>query len=68
MPLTEVSGEALQGSLSGGPFEAGASLTAASVSESFAGGPSCGIASGRHKAKAVKSGSFSTSPVRIEPH
>ncbi|HUH81417.1 MAG TPA: fibronectin type III domain-containing protein [Solirubrobacteraceae bacterium] len=65
LPITEVFGEGLGGTLSGGPFEAGASLSAASVSESFAGGPTCGIASGKKKAKAVKSGTFSTSPLML---
>ena len=59
----------LQGALTGGPF--------ASRREPLGGlgrrraspvGPSCGVASGKRKAKAVKSGSFSTSAVQIEPH
>jgi hypothetical protein len=67
LPITEVFGEGLQGTLNGGPFVSGASLSAAAVSESFTGGPTCGMASGKQKAKAVKSGSFSTSAVLLEP-
>ena len=67
MPITEAGGEGLQASLQGGPFEAGATVSAASLSESFIGGPTCGIPSGKHKAKAVKAGSFSTSAVQVEP-
>ena len=67
LPITEVFGEGLQGTLAGGPFASGGGLSAASLSESFTGGPTCGMASGKKKAKAVKSGSFSTSAVLLEP-
>ena len=66
VPITEVFGEGLQGSLSGGPFTSPAGVSAASLTESFNGGPSCGVPSGKRKAKAVKSGTFSTSAVQIE--
>ncbi len=66
IPITEAPGEELQASLQGGPFAAGATLSAASLSESFSGASGCGMAVGRHKPKAVKSGVFSTSAVEIE--
>ncbi len=67
MPITEAGGEGLQATLQGGPFKAGATITAASLSESFTGGATCGVPIGKHKPKAVKAGSFSTSVVQIEP-
>ncbi|HTQ68331.1 MAG TPA: fibronectin type III domain-containing protein [Solirubrobacteraceae bacterium] len=67
LPITEVFGEGLRGTLSGGPFESAASVSASSVAESFTGGPTCGTTTGKRKAKAVKNGSFSTSPVLLEP-
>ena len=66
LAITEAGGEGLQASLQGGPFEAGATLSAATLSESFTGGPGCGVATGKRKAKAVKKGTFSTSAVEIE--
>lgn len=63
LPLSEVSLTGLTGSLEGGPFAAPTSVKAASVAESFTGGPTCGRASGKKKAKPVKSGTFSTSEV-----
>lgn len=61
MPLTEVAGASLGGTLEGGPFKTSAGLSG-TVSESFTGGPACG--SGK-KAKAVKNGTFTGSPVEI---
>jgi len=65
MPVTEVPGVALGGTLEGGPFASPSSLSASSLSESFTGGPACGVASGKKKAKAVKSGTFASSSVQI---
>lgn len=65
MPLTEAFGSSLGGTLEGGPFESPASIFAASVYESFTGGPTCGVPSGKKKAKAVKSGSFASTEVEI---
>jgi len=67
LPVTEAFGERLQGSLTGGPFPAGGGLTAVSLSESFTGGPGCGAAAGKKRARAVKSGTFSTAAVQLEP-
>ena len=65
LPLAEYSLTGLSGTLEGGPFGAPTSISAASVYESFTGGSTCGQAVGKKKAKAVKSGSFSTSEVEI---
>jgi hypothetical protein len=65
MPLTEVPGVALGGTLEGGPLASPLSFSASSLSESFTGGPACGVASGKKKAKAVKSGTFASSSVQI---
>ena len=71
MPISEVSlegFEGLAGTLTGGPFPAGAKLVAASLYESFEGAGSCGAPPpGKNKAKPVKKGVFVTSPVEIEP-
>ena len=71
MPISEVSlegFEGLAGTLTGGPFPAGAKLVAASLYESFEGAGSCGASPpGKKKAKPVKKGFFVTSPVEIEP-
>jgi hypothetical protein len=64
MPLTEAGG-AFEGTLEGGPFASLSSFSASSLSESFTGGPTCGVASGKKKAKAVKSGTFASSSVQI---
>jgi hypothetical protein len=63
LPISEVSMTGLTGTLQGGPFATPTSVKAASVGESFTGGPTCGQASGKKKAKPVKSGVFSTSEV-----
>ena len=65
MPLTEMPGVALAGMLEGGPLASPLSFSASSLSESFTGGPACGVASGKKKAKAVKSGNFASSSVQI---
>jgi hypothetical protein len=65
MPLTEMSGGGLGGTLEGGPFETPLSIFAGSVSESFTGGPTCGVPQGKKKAKPVKSGTFASTQVEI---
>jgi hypothetical protein len=64
-PVGEGELAALTGSLSGGPFGEATSLTSAFVSESFKGGPTCGLAEGKKAAKPVKSGSFATPVVEF---
>ena len=59
LPLTEAGGVAVSGTLEGGPFGAPATVTGGEVFESFSGGSACGVAEGKKKAKAVKSGTFS---------
>jgi hypothetical protein len=66
LPLTEVGG-VLEGTLQGGPFAAPQSIFAASLSESFSGGPSCGVPPAKGKAKPVKSATFTTAAVEIHP-
>ncbi len=66
LPLSEVSLTGLSGSLEGGPFSSPTAVTAAGLWESYAGGSTCGQASGKKKAKPVKNGSFATSAVEIE--
>jgi len=65
LPLSEAPLTGLTGTLEGGPFSAPTSISAASVYESFTGGPTCGQAVGKKKAKPVKSGSFSTGEVEF---
>ena len=64
VPLTEW-GSSLEGTLEGGPFEAPQTIFAASLFESFTGGPTCGVPQKKHKVKPVKSGTFATSAVEI---
>jgi hypothetical protein len=64
MPLTEAGGS-LEGALEGGPFPLPQKIFAASLAESFTGGPTCGVAPTKGKAKPVKSGTFTTSAVEI---
>jgi hypothetical protein len=64
LPITEA-GAVLSGTLEGGPFNPAQSISAASVWESFTGGPSCGVHTSKHKAKPVQSGTFATSAVNI---
>ncbi len=64
LPLTEL-GARIEGTLEGGPFATPQSLLAPSLSESFTGGPTCGVPPAKGKAKPVKSGVFATGPVEI---
>ncbi len=64
VPITEASGATVEGALEGGPFGSPAAL-AGTVFESFAGGPGCGVAEGSKKAKAVKSGTFAGTSLKI---
>lgn len=64
LPLTEL-GTSLQGTLEGGPFAVPQNLFAPSLSESFTGGPACGVPPAKGKAKPVKSGTFATSAVEV---
>jgi hypothetical protein len=64
VPLTEWGGS-LEGTLEGGPFEAPQTIFAASLSESFTGGATCGVSQKKHKVKPVKSGTFATSALEI---
>jgi hypothetical protein len=66
LPLSEIEGS-LQGTLEGGPFATQQKLSAPSLYESFAGGPTCGTPPAKGKAKPVKSGTFSTGTVEIGP-
>jgi len=65
MPVTEVPGVPLEGKLEGGPLKEPLSITSGAVSESFTGGPTCGVPSGKKKAKAVKKGVFSGTAVGL---
>ena len=65
MGITEVPGIPLEGTLEGGTLKEPLSIASGTVSESFAGGPSCGVAAGKKSAKAVKSGVFSGSAVGL---
>ena len=65
IPISETPLTGLTGTLTGGPFATPTSVKAGTVSESFTGGPSCGVAEGKKKAKAVKTGTFSTSEVEF---
>jgi hypothetical protein len=65
VPLSETPLTGLTGTLSGGPFASATSFKASSVFEGFPAGPTCGQAVGRHKAKPVKAGSFSTSEIEF---
>ena len=64
VPITEASGATIEGALEGGPFGSPAALSG-TLSESFSGGPSCGVAEGSKKAKAVKNGTFTGTNVHI---
>ncbi len=65
MALTEVPGVPLEGVLEGGPFAKPLSITSGTVSESFTGGPTCGVTSGKKKPKAVTKGTFAGSAVGL---
>jgi len=63
MPLTEVPGVSLGGTLASGPFSGGS--IAGTVSQTFTGGATCGVAEGKKKAKKVNKGTFTGSAVTI---
>jgi hypothetical protein len=65
LPLTEASPVSLTGALEGGPFASPTAVTGGEAFESFVGGSSCGLAEGKKKAKAVKSGTFSGTALEI---
>lgn len=65
MPLTEVPGVPLEGKLEGGTLTEPLAITSGTVSESYTGGASCGMASGKKKAKAVTKGTFFGSAVGL---
>ena len=65
LPLSEAAFEGFGGTLEGGPLQAPVAFGAASIVESFTGGPGCGVPAGNEKVKAVKKGTFSTSAVEI---
>ena len=58
VPVTEVPGAPLEGKLEGGTLTEALSVTSGTVSESFTGGPSCGVPNGKKAAKAVTKGTF----------
>jgi hypothetical protein len=66
LALGEAGLTGLSGSLQGGPFSAPTPFAAMWVSERFAGGPSCGQPNGKKPAKAVKSGTFTSSALAFE--
>jgi hypothetical protein len=63
MPLTEVPGVSLGGTLASGPFS-GDSIAGA-VSQAYTGGATCGVANGKKKAKKVNKGAFTGTAVTI---
>jgi hypothetical protein len=63
MPLTEVSGVSLGGTLESGPFSG--DTIAGTVSQTFTGGATCGVPVGKKKAKKVNKGAFTGSAVTI---
>jgi hypothetical protein len=63
MPLTEVPGVSIGGTLESGPFS-GDSIAGA-VSQTFTGGATCGVANGKKKAKKVNEGVFTGTAVTI---
>ncbi len=65
MPLTEIAGVPIEGKLEGGPFSSPLSVVGGTVSESFTGGPTCGIAEGKKQPKAVKSGTFTGTALEL---
>ncbi len=64
IPLSEVPGFGLTGSLAGGALTEQQPI-AASVYESFTGGPGCAVSTGKKKAKAVKAGTISAAGVEL---
>jgi hypothetical protein len=65
VPITEAGSVTVTGTLEGGPFGGPEPITGGEVWESFAGGPSCGVAEGKKKARPVKNASFSGTPLEI---
>jgi hypothetical protein len=65
MALTEAAAAGLSGTLEGGPFQAPVGVLGGTVWESFTGGPTCGVAEGKKKAKAVKRGTFSGTALEL---
>jgi hypothetical protein len=59
LPVTEVPGASLGGLVESGLFAGGA--IGGTVSQTYTGGPSCGVAEGKKKAKKVEKGSFAGS-------
>jgi hypothetical protein len=59
MPLTEVPGVSLGGTLASGPFNADS--ISGTVSQTYTGGAKCGVAQGKKKAKKVNKGTLSGS-------
>jgi hypothetical protein len=59
MPLTEAPGVSLGGLIESGPFAEGA--VGGAVSQSYKGGPTCGVTEGKKKAKKVNKGTFTGS-------
>jgi hypothetical protein len=59
MDLTEVPGAPISGSLESGPFSG--ETISGSVSQTYTGGPTCGVAEGKKKAKKVKKGTLTGS-------
>jgi hypothetical protein len=64
-PLNEAGGGTLAGTFQQGPFVALEPISGGEVFESFTGGSTCGLAEGKKKAKAVKRGVFSGTPLEI---
>jgi hypothetical protein len=65
LPITEAAGVALTGTLEGGPFASPTAITGGEVFESFSGASTCGLAEGKKKPKAVKSGTFSGTALEV---
>jgi hypothetical protein len=64
MLLTETPSVALSGAVSVGPHSP--LMLSGKASEMFTGGPTCGVAEGKKKAKAVKKGTFTGTTVAFE--
>jgi hypothetical protein len=65
VPVTEVPGVALTGKLEGGPLTEPLAITGGTVSESYTGGASCGVPSGKKAVKAVTKGTFAGTEVGL---
>jgi YVTN family beta-propeller protein len=64
MPLTETPSVALSGAVSAGPHSL--LMLSGQASEMFTGGPTCGVAQGKRKARAIKEGTFTGTTVAFE--